>query len=391
MENWITDSNLGEIDVGELSTFEIKANFPQDSTILYYTSGLLPPGLILELDGKITGIAIQVDDTLGITTIDSGTTTFDINNTNYDHKFTFSVIAEGVTTGATIQKDFIIQVNTVAYVNIVGRAFLPTKQRLQWIEFINNTQIFANKYLYEPSNKNFGVQKELNLLIHAGVKKEISDKFISAIGLHHKTKRFYFGEIKYAQAIVPGTREIKYEVVYVEVKDPLEQDDKILPDKLKLELNNNQIIDADNNSSIFWTRKLDELSMTNPYNTRPESQLNAAKTSYLVSDPDFNLYYVNSISQWKKQFKNWRDDENNPLLIELNCLPLWMRSIQTNSSQQLGYIPAIVLCYCKKGMAKKIITNINNSKFDFDSLDFIIDRYIIVDKYIRFNEDQNVI
>ena len=391
METWITNSNLGSIDVGDFSNFRIEANFPQDSTVLYSTNDLLPPGLTLEMNGFIIGTVTQIDDILGITTVDSGATTFDTNNTNYDHKFTFSVTAEGITTGTKIQQEFTIQVNTVAYVNIFGKAFLSTNQRLKWIEFINNTQIFADKYLYEPLNKNFGVQKELNLLIHAGVKKETSDKFISAIGLHHKTKRFYFGEIKFAQAIVPGTREIKYEVVYVEIKDPLEQDNKILPDKLKFELNNNQIINADNNSTIFWTRKLDELSIVNPYNTRPKSQLNAAKTSYLASDPDFNLYYVNSISHWKNQFKNWRDDENYSFLIERNCLPLWMRSIQTNNSQELGYIPAVVLCYCKKDMAKKIITNINNSKFNFDSLDFIIDRYIIVDKYIRFNEDQNVI
>lgn len=389
---WITNSNLGSINVGESSNFKIEANFPQDSTILYSTTDSLPPGLTLEINGNITGIVTQVEEyNTGITTIDGGNTLFDNNNTNYDHTYTFSVTAEGITSGTKIQQDFTIQVNSVVYINIFGQAFLLPDQRSMWNNFINDTQIFSPNQIYKVSDKNFGIQKSLNLLVHAGIKQEPIEKFISAIGLYHKRKRFYFGDIKFAQAITPGTRNIEYEVVYVEVKDTLEENENFLPDKLKYNFNDNPLVNADNNDDIFWTRKTNELTELNPYNTRPEYQLDAGKTSHLVSDPDPSLYYVNSISHWKNQFINWKDDYNNSFLIEHNCLPLWMRSIQLSNYQELGYIPAIVLCYCNSGAAKRIISNIKNSGFNFNNLDFTIDRYVVVDKYIHFRHDQIVL
>ena len=391
--SWITDSNLGSIDVGEESSFEIKAEFSQDLTVLYQTNDPLPPGLNLEINGKITGKLVQIPgyEITGLTTIDGGFTTFDSDSTKYDHTFIFSVIAEGTHTRTTIQKEFFIQINSIVYVNVIGKAFLTSNQRTIWNNFINDEKIFAEKYLYKPSDKNYGLHKELSLLVQAGVRKEISEKFVSLIGLHNKRKRFYFGNVKVAQAIIPNTRTVEYEVVYVEVLDPLEPNDKILPEKIKIYPNLNQRLNSDNNCNIFWTRDIEELLMQNPFNDRPDFEVDAGKSSYLVSDPDTNLYYVNSINNWRNQFSTWRDDNGDQFLVERNCLPQWMRSIQyqNNDYQELGYIPAIVLCYCKPNLGKKVIDNINN--FDFNRLDFIIDRYIIVDKYVHFKNKQNII
>ena len=58
-------------------------------------------------------------------------------------------------------------------------------------------------------------------------------------------------------------------------------------------------------------------------------------------------------------------------------LPLWMRTPQENSIEELGYITAVPLCYCKAGDSANIITNIKNSSFDFTNLEFEVDRYII--------------
>lgn len=393
MATWITDSNLGALDVGESSNFEIKADFPQDLTVLYRTTDSLPPGLTLEIDGKITGTLVQIPgyEVTGLTTIDGGFTTFDNNNTKYDHTFIFLVIAEGTNTRTIIQKEFFIQINSIVYVNVIGKAFLTTSQRTIWNNFINDEKIFTEKYLYKPSDRNFGLQKELSLLIQAGVKKEISEKFVSLIGLHNKRKRFYFGDVKIAQAIIPNTRIVEYEVVYVEVIDPLEPNKKVLPEKIKTYPKPNHKLNTDNNYNIFWSRDIEELLMQNPFNNRPDFEIEASKSSYLVSDSDPNLYYINSISHWRNQFNIWKDDAGDQFLVERNCLPQWMRSIQyqNNDYQELGYVPAIVLCYCKPNLGKKIIDNINN--FDFNKLDFIIDRYVIIDKYVHFKNSQNII
>ena len=58
-------------------------------------------------------------------------------------------------------------------------------------------------------------------------------------------------------------------------------------------------------------------------------------------------------------------------------LPLWMRSSQTTTGQELDYITAMPICYCKPGTSASIIENIQNANFDFSQLDYDIDRYIV--------------
>lgn len=58
-------------------------------------------------------------------------------------------------------------------------------------------------------------------------------------------------------------------------------------------------------------------------------------------------------------------------------LPLWMRTPQAAGEQESGFTLAIPLCYCKPGTSATILTNINNSGFDFKKLDIEVDRYIV--------------
>jgi hypothetical protein len=72
-------------------------------------------------------------------------------------------------------------------------------------------------------------------------------------------------------------------------------------------------------------------------------------------------------------------------------LPLWMRSIQDNSSVEPGYVKALPLCFCKPGSSSAVVARIKASGFDFKTIDFVADRYIIdiidgeiEDKYLAF-------
>jgi hypothetical protein len=58
-------------------------------------------------------------------------------------------------------------------------------------------------------------------------------------------------------------------------------------------------------------------------------------------------------------------------------LPLWMRSIQPGAPVEPGYIKALILCYVKPGLAPTVISRIRASEFDFKSIDFTADRYVI--------------
>jgi len=121
-------------------------------------------------------------------------------------------------------------------------------------------------------------------------------------------------------------------------------------------------------------------------------------TGYEVSNPNVNEYYPNSISNWRDNIKKWKEnpnDVNTGLATERNYLPLWMRSIQPGSNQELDYQLAVPLCFCKVGKADDIILNIKYSGFDFKTLDYTADRYIIdsvegltSDKYLVFRNDR---
>jgi len=85
-------------------------------------------------------------------------------------------------------------------------------------------------------------------------------------------------------------------------------------------------------------------------------------------------------------------------VTERDFLPLWMRTAQEDSVQELGYVTAVPIAYCKTGAADEILLNIKNQDFDFKTIDFDIDRYIIdsttgksEDQYILFaNYDYNI-
>jgi hypothetical protein len=72
-------------------------------------------------------------------------------------------------------------------------------------------------------------------------------------------------------------------------------------------------------------------------------------------------------------------------------MPLWMRSIQTDSFVESGFVKALALCYLTPGSSEGVISRIKSSGFDFKSIDFTVDRYIIdildgeiEDKYLAF-------
>ena len=52
-------------------------------------------------------------------------------------------------------------------------------------------------------------------------------------------------------------------------------------------------------------------------------------------------------------------------LTERDFLPLWMTTAQGTSIQELGFVTAIPLCFCKPGESATIALNIANSDFNF--------------------------
>jgi hypothetical protein len=273
--------------------------------------------------------------------LDAGTTVFDNNDSSIDKVYTFTIKARDQLGYSAVSKIFSLKINipnNAYYSNITARPFMKLEQRNSWKEFINNSSIFTPSLIYRLGDNNFGVQRSLSTLVFAGIETKQAVKYINAMDLNNKPKRFVLGNVKKAVAKEPGTNNVIYEVIYLDLLDPLE--------KGKIHL---------------------------PFSTTNREGI---------------VTFPSSISIWRKRLR-----QIEPAQKERNYLPQWMRSIQPGSFTELDWVPAVTLCFCKPGTADDILLNIKNSGFNFKLLDYTIDRYIIdsvegyyEDKYLVFKK-----
>jgi hypothetical protein len=90
-----------------------------------------------------------------------------------------------------------------------------------------------------------------------------------------------------------------------------------------------------------------------------------------------NVANPNDIERYISNTTNMRANISALGLTENEFLPLWMRTPQVGVNQPLGYVMAVPLCYCKPGTSASIVLALKNSDFDFKTLDYEIDRYIV--------------
>ena len=399
---WTTNVKLGSINANFISNLSVSASSTIPNAIVSYTltSGSLPPGLSLNYDGEIIGKVNQfynaASGLAGLTRFydDIGSSrtfiTFDFDATTIDKQYTFTVQARDQYDYSATTRTFTLYVDTpnnISFSNIRTKPFLKQSQRTLWKSFINDTSIFTPSSIYRTNDANFGVQSDLNMLVYAGIETKDAARFVGAIGLNHKRKRFAFGPIKSAVAIQSGTTNTVYEVIYISMVDPQEPNGKYLPKKIQLPGLSSDAITIDSSTNI-WSRTLDSLGADSPESIRPEPIITVDSTGYEVSNPNVNSYFPNSITNWRSRIKDVGATERN-------YMPLWMRSIQPGDSQELGFVLAIPICYCELGKSADILLNIKNNGFDFKSLDYTVDRYIIDsvtgsinDKYLVFRNDR---
>jgi len=391
---WITQPDLGSIQANLVSNLAVKAQTTlTNPTILYVlTSGNLPPGLTLNLDGEIVGKVNQYSGAygLGLITIDDNNLILDGGTTTLDKSYKFTIEARDIANYSVISQEFTLDIetpNNELYSNITVRPFLKQSQRTIFKDFITDPDIFNITSIYRPNDPNFGIQKDLKMLVFAGIETQTSAKVVSVINRNHQPKRFNLGKVKKAQARITGTSEIVYEVVYVEILDPLEINGKYLPNKIFTRSHNNLITVDQNNEFDFGPFTLDKL----PWKRPDPFYASVDRNDIFAGDPGTAVKFPSSITNWRARIKELG-------IRDRNYLPLWMRTIQEGSVTELDYVPAVVLCYCKPGQADSIILNIKNSNFNFNQIDYVIDRYIIdsvtgyeADKYIVFKNDRTTI
>jgi len=279
--------------------------------------------------------------------VNSYSVNFDGGTITFNKKFNFTVKARDVLGAVERIKDFYITViseNNKVFSNLYVLALQEKAKRLEWFNFITDTNIFRPEDIYRYGDPNFGIQTELKMLVYAGIESQEAVKFVQAMSRNHYRKRLLFSQPKIAAAKDPFTQEQVYEAVYVEIVDDYEK----------------------NGKSISQTIELPDY-----INSRVLISYDAIKVDSdipFVSDRDHQRVFPNSIKNMRKRIAEVGDRDRE-------FLPLWMRSIQESQSFEPGYTKALILCYAKPGKGPLILSRIKSktqyaSRGDWKNADF---------------------
>jgi hypothetical protein len=363
---WISDSDLGQLLNGNISTLFVKAL--SDVELSYrLVSGTLPPNLSIASNGEIVGrVADQPTDTyLNVGDISSYTFTVQA----YSSKFL--AVQSSKTFTVSVLQEFGQPTDTL-YI----KATPSTSDRNLLATLLDNESLIPTDYLYRPGDQYFGKATSV-IYEHAyGIYASDIQKYLQSITKNHYWRNITLGELKTAVAKDdPGN--ILYEVVYSEVIDNL-----VNPQGVSIQ------------KEIVWPRLID-LGL-GPWYTSSTSIFTSWEEllgqPYITSlTPGYATeLYPNSLYNMRTQVATVVGQEYNSKL-----LPLWMTSQQANGST-LGYTPAWVICYTKPGFAETIKNNIETNwkdpvmgtNYTLNLINFEIDRFS-VDKSATYNYDNN--
>jgi hypothetical protein len=380
---WITEEDLGIINPNIPSTIKVEANVLLYGGRVVYelVKGSLPPGLSLISNGLINGKVKQFGDSKGPgltrfyekvdTALDESSRSrdfgilFDNNETSFDREFKFSIRARDILNFSQNDKEFKIFVNVeknYSFSNLYIKAFQDKNKRLSWYDFITDSNIFREPEIYRYGDPNFGIQSELKMLVYAGIESRDAEFFIQAISRNHYRKQIRFGEVKSAVAKDLITQRVIYEVIYVDIIDEFEKNNRSVSRSIEL---------PDNiNSRVLVSYDSIKVDSDIPF----------------ASDRDHQRLFPNSFKNMRARIKSIGDRDRE-------YLPLWMRSIQPGTFVETGFVKAVVLCYLKPGFSPSVLSRIKNRNFDFKTMDFTADRYLIdslggeiQDKYLAFKQ-----
>lgn len=352
---WTSATNLGTIENGEISTLNVEA-ISQTGKTLYYkltadSKQRFPQGLQLDPTGLIYGRVAFPSFTL-----DQSTTTIDtkLGKTTFDNTFTFTVTASDSLGTVASNRTFTIGVinkNKKPYENLYLKALPTQKQRETFLDIVNNGDVFDADSIYRNTDPWFGISKDIKFLFLPGLSASTLSSYMTATATNHFETRLTFGDIKTAVAL-DDEFNVKYEVVYLEIKDPA----------------SNSAGGSAGNTQILT---------------------NTIANSYYGPDgSEYTTAYPNG-------FKNMTDKvTDNITYQDRGALPEWMTSNQpvagsTRFTEPLGFTKGVVLAYTKPGTSKKIAYKLGKKNYDFNEIDFTVDRYQLDNTYSQYYDIAN--
>ena len=353
-----TDSTVGTLTTDIPSLLAIQAVAENTDRVLTYsvTEGSLPPGITLSPQGNLVG-TIDKDDIIDSTT-----------------SYTFTVTVSDQYQSAATSKEFTVNVDvpftTTEYGDMTGQSTSFIDQNI-FYNISQDADINSPEYIFRPEDPNFGMKEKPEILMMSGLETQTLATFQQQMEENHAPKRLYFGELKTAIAKENGTTI--YEVVYIDMKDPLENS--------KGEAVSSSIVLRDDiNLPVLGPRSgtLNITADATTYNVTTRSGLAFSTSGSVVryanllsADLDFiATIFPNAVENMRTRMKNLGHKE-------YTHLPLWMRTSQDDSGVPLGFVKAVPICYCKPGTSALLKKRILDKNLIFKNIDFVIDNYRI--------------
>ena len=391
---WITPPDLGTMFNGTVSTMRIDAI---SGVSLQYAleSGTLPPNLILQSDGEITGkVAFQPTNRL-LSADDSTEFTFTVKAAATDFA---SVVNSTRTFTVTIEQHFAQPVET-----LLIRAAPPISGRILLDSLLSSDVLIPPDMIYRPNDSSFGKATNVTFPHAYGIYASSLEEYIAATTKNHYWRALTLGELSTAIAR-DAQGEIIYEVVYSNVIDNLINpvgtsipEEIVWPRDIDLHLGPWYASSTEIFTSWIWN----EVTVSNMLT---ETDLEILTENYLVLETEQGLpTYFTSLTSgtarilYPNSLPNMTQRVGTDLGItyDSKLLPLWMTSQQHNGST-IGFIPAWVICYTKPGFSETIKNNIEQNWKDelgrvyaLNMIDFQIDRFM-VDKSTTYNYDNRL-
>lgn len=313
---WESTGSLGTLLSDEISTFYVKANLSTSSFNLQYrfassVPGALPSGLTLNSDGTIQGKHT-------VTTVGRNTYTFAVavvDSTGYEFISREEFTLETLKTTSTNYTPFFF------------KSHLNLDDRKKFKNFINDKKIFVPELLYRPNDLNFGLQKELKMVLNFGVNDGFAFSTYQTILEENFAKRkLKLGNLK--SAIAKENNKNLYEIIYIDI--------------------------------------IDDYNPNNVINTSTSFTFNGT------------TYYPPSINNMRQRLKTEVGTTES-----LN--PKFTKTVQPTTLKTLNYVAFVPLCYCIPNKSTVLLKNIQNSGFKFNQINFEIDRVYVRNKYLLFD------
>ena len=353
-----TPSTIGTLKADVPSLLSIEAVAEATDRVFSYTKtlGSLPPGITLSNEGNLIG------------TIDPS----DFTDSTRSYTFTVSVSDQyqSLATSKEFTIDIDIPFTQTEYGNMTGHATSLIDQNI-FYNIAQDNSINGPEYIYRPEDSNFGMKLKPDMLMLSGLEAQTLTAFQQQMEQNHAPKKLYFGDLK--TAIAKEGTTTKYEVVYIEVKDNMVNNDGIsVASSINLRNTISKPILGPRASSMNATADYVDYEVTTDGGL--SFSTSGSKVRYanqLSADLGFiETVYPNAVANMRSRMKSLGHKE-------YDYLPLWMKTTQAGDLAPLGYVMAVPICYCKPGTSALVKKRIEDKNLKFKNISFIIDRYIV--------------